>query len=168
MTWPNLSRTPSGRLYRALVMLVASLAASCSSRPPARAGLTEGKCIATTVGEVWHNPQPFAGRRVCLSGYLGRIVPYGEDSPKLYATPDEAEATRLERFVTLGIPFTIPVQERLSRYSVQPVKVEGIVALEHPCLSEPAATPSDSLCSPPPSLRIARARLSFADAAQFP
>lgn len=164
----NLGRTSARRFYRAGVILAASLAASCSSHPPARAGSAEGKCIATTVGEIWHNPKPFAGRRVCLSGYFGRIVPYGEDSPKLYATPEEADATRLERFVTLGIPFTIPVQERLARYSVQPVRVEGIVTLEHPCLSEPVATPSDSLCSPPPSLRISRARLNFADAVQFP
>jgi hypothetical protein len=133
-----------------------------------RANFTATPCVETTVGELWRDPKPFVGRKVCLSGFLGRMVPYGEDSPKLYATPDEAEATKLERFATLGISLTIPVQERLSRYSAQPLRVEGVFVLEHPCLLDPQLSPSDSICSPPPSLRIAGARLIFADKTEFP
>lgn len=158
----------SQMFYGIAAVTAAYLVASCSTAHGSKPNRISTPCITTNIGDLWRDPKRFTNKRVCLSGYLGRMVAYGEDSPKIYATESEAQATKLERFATLGIPFTIPVQERLSRYALRKVQVEGIVELEFPCGSQPTSEPTDSLCSPPPSLRIAKARLQFADGTQFP
>lgn len=155
-------------IYYVLALMSAALATSCFAGDSYNLSHARQACIRTTINEIWYNPKKFTKQRICISGYLGKMVKFGEDSPKIYTTVEEARELRLHRFATLGIPFTTANQERLSQRSLKEVQVEGVLELELPCLSEPTLKSTDSVCSPAPSLRIAKARLRFADGAHFP
>jgi hypothetical protein len=155
-------------LYLQCLAAGACITVACSDANSGTPATASTKCVTVTINDLWRNPKQFENQRICASGFLGRMVTYGEDSPKLYATEAEAQATKLERFATLGVTFTIATQEHLSRYSGQAVRAEGILKLEFPCTAERHAERLDSVCSPPPSLRIAKAHLTFADGTKFP
>jgi hypothetical protein len=133
--------------------------AQTSGRPPA--------CLAVTIDQLWRNPLPFEGRPVCVRGLLGRMVPYGEDRPELYSTRRDATHNDSNHYLVLGFPFTIPVQERLSRHSLQPLQAEGIFQLEFPCQPAERSPLRDTPCDPPPDMRLAHARLVFRNGARF-
>jgi hypothetical protein len=151
-----------------VVISATSSLALCSSAHEGKVSNPINVCVVASVNDLWRDPKRFVGHRICASGYFGRMVAYGEDSPKLYATEAEAKATRLERYATIGIPFNIAVQEQLSKYSLKTVNVEGVLTLEFPCKYKVVRESSGSYCSPPPLLRIAKAHLTFADGARFP
>jgi hypothetical protein len=154
--------------YRLEWLAVLGLAAaSCTAAHPARSRGTPTRCTTTTIDQLWRNPPQFEGRRICVSGFLGRMVPFGEASPELFSTRAEAESTYSDRRIVLGLPFTLRVQERLSRYSLQPLQVEGVFQLESPCLPVAAPAQRNTVCDPPPEMRIAGARLTFAEGARF-
>jgi len=125
------------------------------------------RCIEVTIDELWRNPPEFEGRRVCVSGFLGRMVRYGEASPELFATRRDAASTFSDRRIVIGIRFTIPVQERLSRHSLHPLRVEGVFELESPCLPRAREAQPGTVCSQPPEMRIALPRLIFANGTRF-
>jgi hypothetical protein len=117
-------------------------------------------CVAATIEGLWARPQDFAGRRVCLSGVLDRMVAYGEDSPKLYGTREDAESGS-QQYVTLGVRMTVETQERLARHSLEPLRAEGVFEFDSRCWPQGDGSPSDFTCFPERPMRIAQARLSF-------
>jgi hypothetical protein len=119
-------------------------------------------CTAASIDDLWANPGAYRGRRVCVSGFLGRMVPYGEDRPDLYATPEEAQTRHAERYVTIGVPMTIASQEALSRRAVQPVRVEGVFEFDPRCWPPPGQSQAEYTCFPARPMRIANAELTFA------
>lgn len=147
----------------AIGLTAVSCAAADSSGPPG----TSATCVTVTIDDLWRNPPRFLGRRVCVSGFLGWMIPYGEATPELFSTREDAESTHSDRRIVLGLPFTLQVQERLSRHSLQPLQVEGRFQLESPCTLASDSTQNDTVCDLPPQMRIARARLTFADGARF-
>ena len=148
-------------------MLVALSATACVHTAPVASARTRGGCTAVTIDQLWRTPPSFEGRRVCVSGFLGDLIPYGEASPQLFATREEAQRAYSNRYLTIGIPFTMQVQERLSHHSVQPLEVEGVFTLEFPCVFATGAARNESVCEPPIEMRIAHARLTFANGARF-
>lgn len=96
-----------------------------------------------------------------MSGFLGRMVPYGEASAQLFSTREEAESGSSEHYVTLGVRMTIVTQEKLSRHSAQPVQVEGVFAFDPLCWPRPDQAEADYSCFPPRPMRVEHARLLF-------
>lgn len=144
-----------------LLALVAPAAISCAPRSDVRSVGRAEECTPAAIDDLWANPRAYARRRVCVSGYLGRMVPYGEDSPKLYSTSEEAETTRSERYVTIGVPMTITSQEELSRHSVRPLRVQGVFEFDDRCWPQAGQTQADYTCFPSRPMRISNARVSF-------
>jgi hypothetical protein len=158
--------SPAGCLAATWVALVLVTPALASGHAP-RASRAWAKCIDATVERLWRNPTRFVGRRVCVSGFLGRMIPYGEAAPELYPTKEDAEVAFSEKKIVLGFPFNVRVQERLSPYSARRLHVNGVFMLESACV--PAADPfrTGTACDPPPEMRIGDARLRFLDGTQF-
>jgi hypothetical protein len=152
-------------------VLMGLAAASCVPQEvptAAKAEASKESCISTTIDALWRNPPEFENRRVCVSGFLGRLVPYGEATPEIFSTKEDAEPAFSDRRVVLGLPFTLEVQERLSRYSVQPLRVEGVFQLESPCVPAKNKFSQDTVCESAPEMRISGARLTFMSGAKFP
>lgn len=157
----------SSMIYRIGLVVLASLSAeSCIAASPGDARPRSAGCLTVTADDLWRNPPQFVGKRVCLFGYLGRMVPYGEASPEVFSTREDAESTYSDRRVTLGIPFTIPVQERLSRRSGQQLRAEGVFELETPCILAAIPVPDGSVCNPAPSMRIVHPHVAFINLAR--
>lgn len=150
-----------GSFASGTVMLLLSLASSSCSADRRRPTSGASSCALATIDQLWMDPGAYQRRRICLVGFLGRMVAYGEDSPKLYATRDEAENTESERFVTIGIPMSVQIQERLSRHSVQPLRAEGVFEFDARCWPQAGGSQSDYTCSPSRPMRIAHARITF-------
>ena len=142
-----------------LALLGSAAIASCAAAHPSGSVETQSQCLTVTIEQVRHNPPEFEGRRICLSGFLGRMIPYGEATPELYSTREDAQSTYSDRRVVLGVTFTVPVQERLSRHSLEPLRVEGIFELESPCVPVAHPLQRDTVCSLPPEMRISHARV---------
>ena len=130
----------------------------------ATAATNSARCLTATIEELWRNPSQFEGKRVCVSGLLGRMVPYGEDRPDLYATREEAETRHSQRYVTIGVPMTIASQEALSRHSVQSLRVQGVFEFDPRCWPAPGQSSAEYSCFPFRPMRIANAELTFCDA----
>jgi hypothetical protein len=141
------------------------------SGAPAGGSLASGApsqaCIRTTIAALGADPGRYDGRRVCVSGYFGRIVPYGETSFELFATRPEAEAARADFFLGLGIRWDVMLQERLSRHSANFARVEGIFEHDRQCWPDAGRTESDYICSPPRPMRIRNVLLRFSDGTEY-
>lgn len=160
----NLSKMPMSGV---LPLLLAALSTPSCTAIQALAPASGTGCISTTIEGLAHRPREYSGRRVCVSGFLGQMVPYGEDSAKLYATREEAAATHAEYYVALSLPWSIQMQEALSRHSLEPLQVEGVFEFDADCWPRAGQAQSDYICFPPRPLRIRHARLAFADGVQF-
>lgn len=99
---------------------------------------------------------------ICASGFLGAMVPYGEDDAELYSTIAEAKSKRADYDVHIGLPLTIKLLEALSRYSAQPVRVEGIFDFDQRCWPQTTGGRPD-ICFPPRPMRVGRARVFLGD-----
>ena len=96
-------------------------------------------CLKVTVKALSDNPTAYEHRRVCVTGYLRRMVPYGEDSAALVDEKDKANWQSDAPMLNLSIPFTLKVQERLSHFSEQKLHAVGTFKFER------KAYPSDTL-----------------------
>jgi hypothetical protein len=157
----------SATIYGSLWTIVAATIASCTPAHPAASHWGRESCALVTIDDLWRDPPRFEGRRVCVTGFLGQLIPYGEATPELFRTRAEAESTHSDHRVVLGLPFTLLVQERLSRYSLRPLRAEGVFNLESECRPTKRARADDTVCEAPPEMRISSARLRFADGARF-
>src|SRR3954471_12627703 len=110
--------SPTGYLAVTCIALTLVTPTSASAHSP-RASRASAKCIKARVERLWRNPTRFLGQRVCVSGFLGRMVTYGEAAPELYSSKEDAESAYSEKRIVLGFPFNVRVQERLSLYSAQ-------------------------------------------------
>ena len=119
------------------------------------------RCVDVTIDSLWNHPVEFSNRRICVVGFLGRMVPFGEDSPKLFATAEEAETNSSEHYITIGVRMTIPSQEMLSRHSVQPLRVEGIFGYDPRCWPQGNQPVAEYTCFPSRPMRLARAKITF-------
>jgi hypothetical protein len=122
----------------------------------------EPGCTSAAIDDLWANPSAYQRRRVCVSGFLGRMVPYGEDRPDLYSTREEAETRHSDRYVTIGVPMTISSQESLSRHSAQPLRVQGVFEYDARCWPRSGQGEAEYSCFPSRPMRIANAELTFA------
>jgi hypothetical protein len=124
-------------------------------------------CVETTIRALAANPIAYEGRRVCVSGFFGRIVPYGETSFELFATTTEAETRHAGLFLDLGVRWDARLQERLSRHSAEGARVEGIFEHDPQCWPAPGRGQPDYMCSPPRPMRIRYILLRFLDGTAY-
>jgi hypothetical protein len=113
------------------------------------------------------DPASYNGRHVCVSGFFGRIVPYGETDFELFATKEEAESGRGDFFLGLGVRWDVMLQARLSRHSAEFARVEGIFEHDQQCWPAPGRDESDYRCFPPRPMRIRYALLRFSDGTEI-
>jgi hypothetical protein len=120
-------------------------------------------CKQVTVENLWNDPWPYAGKRICVSGFLGRMVPYGEDSADLFATKEEASLRQSERYVTISLLLSLKAQEELAGYSGRLLVVVGTFKFDERCWPRKGEMESRFQCFPPrpmellsPTLRRAR------------
>jgi hypothetical protein len=124
-------------------------------------------CLPATISDLARSPENYRGQRVCTQGFLGRIVSAGEDSPKLYATREEAQRTFADAQIDLDIPFDLQTQERLSRFSTQPLRVEGTFDFDSQCWPRRGRNEPDYHCFPLYPMRMGDAHLIFNDGSRF-
>lgn len=144
----------------------ALVVSSCSSALPERMSRSNGSCLEATVEMLESAPHSYEGRQVCITGFFGSMVPYGEDTPKLYATVQEATALS-SRYVRLYLPFEGNTQERLSRYSAQAARARGVFHFEAPCWPREDGSDPDT-CFPPRPMTLRHATIIFDDGVHFP
>jgi hypothetical protein len=87
-------------------------------------------CLRATIKELSDRPSLYEGRHVCVTGYLRRMVPYGEDSAALVDERSKASWRADAPILNLSIPFTLVVQERLSRYSGKKLQAVGTFSFD--------------------------------------
>jgi hypothetical protein len=90
-------------------------------------------CQEITVEQLWLAPRSFAGDRVCVTGFLGSMVAYGEESAELFATREAAEARTSEHYITVSAPMGGPEQVELAGLSGQPLTIVGKFELSEIC-----------------------------------
>lgn len=145
-----------------LALTVVSSAACVVAQPTNSAG-TGSECVATTIEDLARNPGQYDRRRICVAGFLGRMVPYGETSAELFATRQQAESIQADVYLELGVPLDLRRQEILSRYSGQPARVEGIFEFDARCWPNAGQTEPEYDCFPPRPMRVTRPELQFAN-----
>ena len=149
-------------------VIISVVSSSCSHAPDSHFVAQDAGCIAATVQDLGQRPGQYTGRRVCVSGYFGQIVPHGEDEPRLYATREQAETRHADYYLQLGFPFTIPVQARIARYSGQPIRVDGVFEYDPRCWPPPGHPEHAFQCFPPRPMTVRHARVRFSDGYQVP
>jgi hypothetical protein len=118
-------------------------------------------CRQVTIDELWNNPWPYRDQRVCLSGFLGRMVPYGEDSPDLFATR-QAAADRLSRqYLSLGVQMSLLVQKELAAKSERKFDVVGTFEFDAQCWPGQDGVESAFHCFPPRPMTIRQVELAL-------
>lgn len=141
-------------------------AASCSPGGPVQSASAPPSCLGATVDQLWDEPSRFDGRRVCVAGFLGRMVAYGEDSAELYGSKDDAEERHTPRFLVLGLPLTLSRQAQLPQHSTQLVLAWGVFAFEPSCVMQSGRIPAGCRSYRPARLRVER--LTFSDGNHLP
>lgn len=155
------------RILSALAMSAVLSGASCATTEPRVPATRNSNCLTTTIDELWARPRSFEGRSVCVSGFLRRMVPYGEEVAEIFRTPDEAYESHSQQRVHIGIRMTIRDQARMATYSMQQVLVQGVFAFDPVC-GPPAGRHTQETCLSDEPMALRNARVTFADGWQFP
>lgn len=154
-------------LIASIALVLLGLGGSCTTlQAPPSAGRA-ASCVRATIDELGRNPGQYGGTRVCLSGFFGRMIPYGETSAELFATKEQAETIHADYYVELEVELDLRTQERLSHYSAQPVQVEGIFEFDAECWPQGENAEPDYTCFPPRPMRLSYPLLRFSDGARF-
>jgi hypothetical protein len=154
-----------------LVLLsVASIAGliqgACTARPQTPSA-ARASCLAASVEKLRADPGRYSRKPICLTGYLGPMVAYGEASARLFSTPEAARNTPSD-YLAIGVPMTLLSQERLARYSSQKIEVRGIFHYDRKCWPKPGKAEADYQCFPPRPMEVRNARITFEDGTQMP
>ena len=126
--------------------------------------LQSATCQRVTIERLWENPGPYGGKTLCLSGFLGRMVAYGEDSADLFATREEAKTRDSEHYVTISLPLTMKVQEELAKYSERKLDVAGIFQFDPKCWPKSGETESRFKCFPSRPMQLLKPEIALARA----
>jgi hypothetical protein len=140
---------------------------SCASSPHPKIVRDElsaeaaGHCERVTIAELWSNPWPYAGRRVCISGYLGRMVSYGEDSLDLFASKEDAAERHSPQYLSLGVQMTLLAQKELASYSERRLTAVGTFEFDEACWPTRNGVASKFKCFPPRPMTIRDVELAL-------
>ena len=143
----------------------ALLASACRSIPPG-AAVGPG-CVQVSIQELSAEPNRYEGRHVCVSGFFGWIVPYGETRFELFATREQAESGLADTLLGLGIRWDVMLQAELARHSAEFVRVEGIFEHNPRCWPAEGRDEPDYNCFPPQRMRIRYAFVRFPDGSTY-
>ena len=147
--------------------VIGLLAISCSSTNRAHINTHAQRCDETTIQALAADPGRFEGRRICVSGFFRRIVPYGETSFELFPTREEAETGHADFFLDLGIRWDVMLQARLSQHSAEFTRAEGIFEHDPQCWPAPGQQEPDYRCSPPRRMKLRFVLLRFSDGTEY-
>ncbi|HEX8669083.1 MAG TPA: hypothetical protein VF727_12020 [Allosphingosinicella sp.] len=140
----------------------------CAARPGTGDRRLESRCPSPSIQQLSIAPAEFAGRRVCVSGFLARMPEYGESSAELYATEEEAKEASGSTYVTIGVPITIHSQQQLARHSARPIRVDGVFGYDEECWPRKGEKEPEYQCFPPRPMNIRNARILFSDGTEMP
>jgi hypothetical protein len=90
------------------------------------------------------------------------MVPYGEDSPDLFATKDEAADRYSTKYVSLGVQMTLLVQKELATFGERELEVVGVFEFDAACWPSPEGVPSKFKCFPPRPMTIRDVEMGLA------
>lgn len=157
---------------REMVMCSACwLVGACASASPssdtksalaAKIDFSTEHCERVSVQQLWDNPWPYGEKRVCVSGYLGHMIPYGEESADLFATAEDAKLRQSVRYVTLSVPLTIDAQEELARYSDTKLDAVGTFHFDERCWPQHGEKEASYQCFPPRPMKLLNAKIAVA------
>jgi hypothetical protein len=119
-----------------------------------RPGPDFGNCTTATVDQLWADPWLYRGKRVCVAGYLRRMVPYGEESAALVDRREDARGWRTDRYVTLSVKLTPSVQEALSKNSETRLDAVGVFAFDATCSPDGTLAGDGFRCSPDREMQL--------------
>ena len=120
-------------------------------------------CVRATIADLWNDPSPYAGKRLCVSGFLGRMVRYGEDSADLFETKEDAGPRHSEHYVTISLPLTIAAQEELSGYALRKLIVVGTFEFDARCWPKAKESKSRYQCFPSRPMQLLKPEIAFGD-----
>lgn len=143
--------------------LVGLFEGSCLSTASADLHRNADACLVTTIAALGVDPGRYEGRRICVSGFFGRIVPYGETNFELFTTRQQAEQQQADLFLDLNIRWEVRLQAELSRHSSEFARVEGIFEHDQQCWPRSGQVGTDYNCYPPRPMRLRYILLRFAD-----
>lgn len=114
-------------------------------------------CEQVSIEELWNNPAPHAEKRICVSGYLGHMVPYGEESADLFSSAEQAKSRQSDHYITLSLPLTMKAQEELASYSDRKLDAVGTFHFDRRCWPQSGEKESQYQCFPPRPMKLLNA-----------
>lgn len=149
------------------LLCLLAFAGSCASGNTREQRLEARACTEATIAEWGADPNRFEGRPICVSGFFGRLEPFGETRFEFFATREEAAGRRAQFFLDLGIRWDVMLQVSLSRHAVEPAWVEGTFEHSPHCWPGPDGAVSEYACSPTYPMRLHNVLLRFADGTEY-
>jgi hypothetical protein len=104
-------------------------------------------CTRVTIKKLSNNPGNYQGKRVCIAGYLRKMIPYGEDSAALVAEKKDAVWRSSAAMINVSVPLTMWTQEKLARYSGERLRAVGIFRFDRRVYSQDSFTLLDATLS---------------------
>lgn len=89
-------------------------------------------CELVSAEALLAKPSIFRGKQLCVRGYLGKMVSFGEDSPKLLTTRASSDNWSSD-FISLDLVMNIANQKRLAAHSTERILVSGRIVLDDEC-----------------------------------
>lgn len=143
-------------MFRASASLIVAIAlCGCVSNQTEASTSDLEVCRAVSIYDLWNQPWEYDGMRVCVEGYLGQMVPHGEDSLDLYRTDAEALDRFSQQFVSIGLPMTLALQERLASTGLRHAMVVGTFTFDERCWPDrESGRPTIYRCAPERPMRL--------------
>ena len=153
------------RVY-GLVLPVLTVA-GCASAGHSPRSVAAQTCEHVTVGTLAESPREYEGRTVCVSGYLGRMVPYGEEDAELFSTREQAEAKRADYYLHIGLRLTLDLQPKLAAHGLESVVASGVFHVDPSCWPQ-TTSGKPATCFSLRPMRVSGARVILADGTSLP
>jgi hypothetical protein len=109
----------------------------------------------------------YAGKQVCVSGFLGQMVPYGEDQAELFATREQALSRRAPVYLHVGFRLTLKLQPLLAKHSGERAMAVGTFDFDRRCWPQ-TSEGQPATCFPRRPMSVHQGSIIFADGTRVP
>ncbi len=141
-----------------------ALLTACVTAPRSPVKTSES-CL--TVDQLALNSLTLNNRPICVEGYLGEMVPFGEDAVEIFATRRQAKEKRAEYYVHIGVRLTPELQPRFAARALERIQARGIFETDKVCWPESSGG-RPYTCFPPRPMRLRKASIRFSDGSVLP
>lgn len=122
------------------------------------------RCEEASIEDLWNRPWAHSGKRVCVEGFLGQMVPHGEETAELFATAAEAASRHSDHKLTLDVLLSPENQELLARHSGAHLRVMGTFEFNARCWPNARTGESSRFrCAPPRPMELANPTIALID-----